>query len=308
MEYKVISLEKRLKENIKNYHINNLFSMKALQEFMKCVATMAGVSLLLTERHGEKAIVIGDFVMDDPDVVADPGRKVKVYGRTIGHLYTINNNDRPDRKENAEEFLDALVNQMAAHATASYEHSEIALYADELEAILEKERYQAKHGEKEDMLTGVLGKTYFQSRVKVIERSEVIPVALICVNINDWKYVNDHFGDRESDRLIKTIAEILMKEANPEYVIGRVDGDVFEILIPMEEEGEAETYCKRVQNRCNQYKDDKLAPSVAFGYVIKTNVEQNLEELYSDAEYKMFENKFEIKSAAGYKERLEKVK
>ncbi len=308
MEYKVTSLEKRLKENIKNYHINNLFSMRALQEFMKCVATMAGVSLLLTERHGEKAIVIGDFVMDDPDVVANPGRKVKVYGRTIGHLYTINSNDRPDRKENAEEFLDALVNQMAAHATASYEHSEVALYADELEAILEKERYQAKHGEKEDMLTGVLSKTYFQSRVKVIERSEVIPVGLICVNINDWKYVNDHFGDRESDRLIKIIAEILMKEAKPEYIIGRVDGDVFEILIPMEEEGEAEKYCQRLQNRCNQYEDDKLAPSVACGYVLKTNVEQNLEELYSDAEYKMFENKLEVKNAVGYKERLEKLK
>lgn len=308
MGYRVTSLEKRLKENIKNYHINNLFRMKELQEYMKCVATMAGVSLLLTERHGEKAIVIGDFIREDPDVVANPGRKVKVYGRTVGHLYTINNNDRPDRKENAEEFLDALVNQMAAHATASYEFTEIAIYADELESILEKERYQAKHGEKEDMLTGVLSKYYLQNRIKIIERSQVIPVAVICANINDWKYVNDHFGDMESDRLIKIVAEILIKEAKPEYIIGRVDGDVFEILIPMEEDGEAENYCKRVQDRCNQHEDDKLAPSVACGYVIKTNIEQNMDELYSDAEYKMFENKFEIKNTAGYKERLEKVK
>lgn len=308
MGYRVTSLEKRLKENIKNYHINNLFRMKELQEYMKCVATMAGVSLLLTERHGEKAIVIGDFVMEDPDVVVNPGRKVKVSGRTVGHLYTINNNDRPDRKENAEEFLDSLVNQMAAHATASYEFTEIAIYADELESILEKERYQAKHGEKEDMLTGVLSKYYLQNRIKVIERSQVIPVAVICANINDWKYVNNHFGDMESDRLIKIVAEILIKEAKPEYIIGRVDGDVFEILIPMEEDGEAENYCKRVQHRCNQYEDDKLAPSVACGCVIKTNIEQNMDELYSDAEYKMFENKFEIKNTAGYKERLEKVK
>lgn len=308
MGYRVTSLEKRLKENIKNYHINNLFRMKELQEYMKCVTTMAGVSLLLTERHGEKAIVIGDFVMDEPDVVVNPGRKIKVYGRTVGHLYTINNNDRPDRKENAEEFLDALVNQMAAHATASYEYTEIAIYADELESILEKERYQAKHGEKEDMLTGVLSKYYLQNRIKVIERSEVIPVAVICANINDWKYVNDHFGDIESDRLIKIVAEFLIKEAKPEYIMGRVDGDVFEILIPMEEDGEAENYCKRVQNRCDQYDDEKLAPSVACGYVIKTNIEQNMDELYSDAEYKMFENKFEMKNTAGYKERLEKVK
>ncbi len=307
MEFKLTSLEKRLKEDIKNYHIKNLFNMKALQEYLKCAATMGGLSLLLTERHGEKAIVIGDFIMDAPDVVKDPGRKVKVYGRTIGHLYTINNNDRPDKQENAEEFLDALVNQMSAHATAAYEHSVIALYADELEVLLENEKYQVKHGEKRDMLTGVLGKTYFLNRSKVIERSGVIPVALICININDWKYANQHFGECESDRLIQIIADILMKEAKPEYVIGRVDGDVFEVLIPMVLEDEEKEYCKRIQKCCDQYKDDKLAPSIACGYVIKTNVEQSLDELYSDAEYKMFENKLEVKRAPGYKERLEKI-
>ena len=141
--------------------------------------------------------------------------------------------------------------------------------------------------------------------MKVIERSEVIPVAVICANINDWKYVNDRYGDKESDRLIKTVAEVLIKEAKPEYVIGRVDGDVFEILIPMAERDEAEQYCKKVQNSCNNIQDEKIAPSVACGVVIRTNVEQSIEELYSDAEYEMFQNKFNMKNAAGYKERLQ---
>jgi len=304
MGYGVISLEKRLKENIKNYQIGNLFSMKQLQEYLKCVSTMANVSLLLTERHGEKAVVIGDFVTTDLDVVANPGRKVRVYGRTVGHLYSMNKNERPDRKENTEDFLDTMVEQLAEQATKSYEQAELSIYVDDLEASLEKERYQAKHGEKNDMLTGVLSKNYFNNRMKVIERSEVIPVAVICANINDWKYVNDLYGDKESDRLIRTVAEVLIKEAKPEYVIGRVDGDVFAILIPMAEKDEAEQYCKNVQTACNHIVDEKIAPSVACGVVIRTNVEQSIEQLYSDAEYEMFQNKFDIKNAAGYKERL----
>ncbi len=55
----------------------------------------------------------------------------------------------------------------------------------------------------------------------------VAPVAVVNANINDWKFVNDHFGDEESDRLIRTIADILKQEAKPDYVIGSVDGDVF---------------------------------------------------------------------------------
>lgn len=305
MGYEVLSLEKRLKENIKNYQIGNLFSIKQLRDYLKCVSTMANVSLLLTERHGEKAVVIGDFVTTDLDVVANPGRKLRVYGRTVGHLYCMNKNERPDRKENSEDFLDSMVEQLAEQATKSYEQAELSNYVDDLEESLEKERYQAKHGEKNDVLTGVLSKNYFYNRMKVIERSEVIPVAVICANINDWKYVNDRYGEKESDRLIKTIAEVLMKEAKPEYVIGRVDGDVFEILIPMAEKDEAEEYCRKVQTACNNIQDDKIAPSVACGVVIRNNVEQSIEKLYSDAEYEMFQNKFDIKNAPGYQERLQ---
>ena len=35
-------------------------------------------------------------------------------------------------------------------------------------------------------------------------------------------------------------------------------------------------------------------------------LEQALADLVSDAEYEMFDNKFEIKNAPGYRERLEK--
>lgn len=152
----------------------------------------------------------------------------------------------------------------------------------------------------------MFNKLYFDSKMKVIDRSEVVPIAVLNVNINDWKFVNDHYGDEESDRLIAVVAGILKEEANPYFVIGRIDGDVFGVLIPMAEEGEAEDYAKRIQDKCLAYEDPRLAPSVAVGIVYKTNVEETLEAKLSDAEYEMFDNKFEIKNAPGYKERLQK--
>ena len=307
MAYGSISLEKRLKENVKGYHLRHLFQMSELQEYLKCIATTASVDMLLTERHGEKAVAIGDFGGYKPNVIEEPGRKIRVAGRTVGHLYVRNENERPDKKENAEELLNAVVIQLSSQAEEVYKHKEMAQYAYEIESELMGKRNHMAYGEREDALTGAYNSTYFENRLKVIDRSGIVPVAVICGNINDWKYVNDRYGDEESDRLISTIASIIKKEAKPEYVIGRTDGDVFYILVPMVEDGEAESYCARIQNQCQLIVDDKIAPSIAFGCVIKTNVEENLVELCSDAEYEMLTNKFQMKDSAGYKKRLEKV-
>ena len=176
-------------------------------------------------------------------------------------------------------------------------------YMEELEG--KDEAKQKEQSSRMDELTGVFANDYFEKRMQIVDRSEVVPVAVIEININDWKYANDHYGDEESDRLIRIVADIVREEANPYFVIGRIDGDVFGVLIPMVEEGEAEDYARRIKERCVNYEDEKLAPSVAIGIVYKNNIEQSVQDLFSDAQYEMFEDKLAMKQEPGYRERLE---
>ena len=303
MAFGLVTLEKRMKDNIRNYSPDQLFDIGKLSEFLETAHLISNISFLLVDRHGEKTVSAGDFTGFTPDVVSAPGIKIRVCNRTIAYLYV---KDEEMISEEHRRFVTSVADQLTALAVNTYENIETSMYADELEKRLEKEKYQVKHGEKKDALTGALNSTYFENRAKVIDRSDVIPVAVICININDWKYANDNFGDEESDRLIKVVAEILSEEAKDEYVIGRCGGDFFHVLIPLVEDGEAEDYCSRVQSKCNAFEDEKIAPSVACGYVFKNNVEQSVLDLLSDAEYEMFNNKFEIKNAPGYRERLEK--
>lgn len=303
MAFGLVSLEKRIKENIRNYSPEQLFDMEELSDYLDRINAVSEIGLLLVDRHGEKVISAGDFEDFDPDVVNVPGYKIRVSNRTIAHLYA---QEEQVLSEEGRGLVFAIGQQLSQLAQNTYEKIETSIYADELEKRLEKEQYQVKHGEKKDALTGALSSTYFENRAKIIDRSDVVPVAVICANINDWKYVNDKFGEEESDRLIKVVAGILQQEAKDEYVIGRSGGDFFHILIPLVEDGEAEDYCNRVQKSCEAFEDEKIAPSVACGYVFKTNVEQKVQELLSDAEYEMFNQKFEMKNAPGYRERLEK--
>ncbi len=306
MSYQTVPFDKRLKENIKNYALSNLYETEMLKEYLENLATLLEVNILLTDRHGEKEIVIGDsFLGFHPDVVKQPGRKLRIQNRTVGHLY-IKELEPGKNAHLMNHMIDGTVALLAKLGEEVYLHRETNIYLEELERRLEEKKRMNSQQEKEDVLTGVLNKSYFENRMNVIDRSEVVPVAVVNININDWKFVNDHFGDEESDRLIQVVAGILKEESKPEYVIGRIDGDVFGVLIPLAEVGEAEEFASRIQDRCFTYEDPVLAPSAAAGVVYKTNVEETLEERMSDAEYEMFNNKFEIKNAPGYRERLAK--
>lgn len=306
MGYEAIPYEKRIKGNIRNYSLSNLYDMEMIKKYLMNLAEILKINLLLTDRHGEKEIVVGDgFLGFYPQVESEPGRKIRIRNRTIGHLY-IKKLAQEENQHLIDDMVDGTVMFLERLGEEVYLRREGSIYLEELEKQLEGKTHKISNDEREDILTGVCQKIYFENRMKTIDRSEVVPVAVINVNINDWKFVNDHFGDEESDRLIRVVADILKEESKPYFVMGRIDGDVFGVLIPMAEEGEAEDYAARIQERCNSYEDAVLAPSVAVGIVYKTNIEETLEERLSDAEYEMFDNKFDIKNRPGYRERLEK--
>lgn len=306
MAEKMKSIDQRVKENIKNYSLTNLILPQTLKAKLESLAALCSVCFYVSDRHGNMVCTIGEFGDFTPDVVNHPGEKIRVVNRTIGHIYVKYDNVPEEKKAIVKEIIAQETDFLSRLAEESYLHKEYAFFADELEERLMKDTFSTRQVEKEDLLTGVYNHTYFTNRMRVIDRSEIVPVALIQGNINDSSFVNEHFGEMESDRLISTVAMILKEEAKPEYTIGRCENDIFVILIAVPEEGEAEEYCKRVQERCLAFEDAILAPSIAFGIVYKQNVEESLSDLMSDAEYTMFEHKLAMKQEPGYQERLRK--
>ncbi|MCM1181950.1 MAG: GGDEF domain-containing protein [Roseburia sp.] len=310
MNTKKIAFAERVEQNSRNYYPKDLMDLAAAGEMLLQLYERFGLATMMTDRHGGIVMVYGDFEGFKPDVVNKPGNKIRVKGRTVCHIYARYDDVAAEALETVQKLLGAYIKTLEGFCEKSYMASEQASYIDELEQQVEKDAYQAKYSEQNDPLTGVLNRNYFIGRMKQLAERGVVPTAAICANINDWRFVDDNYGEEESDRLIVTVAEILKEKAAErgldEAVIGRVEGDVFYILLPLAEEEEARAYCDSVQQACLSYEDERLAPSVAVGCVMKTNVEEGFREVFSDAEYAMFENKFELKNAAGYRERLEK--
>lgn len=109
----------------------------------------------------------------------------------------------------------------------------VALVADisERKAMLQHLRDMAEH----DGLTGLYNRTYFQGELeRVVERARRDPsqcAALLYIDLDNFKYVNDTLGHAAGDRLLLEISTILHKRLRKSDLLARLGGDEFAVLL-----------------------------------------------------------------------------
>jgi len=101
-----------------------------------------------------------------------------------------------------------------------------------------------------DPLTGLANRTQFDQRltrsIKLANRERKI-LALMMVDLDDFKLVNDTFGHPSGDALLKTVSSIFNKLTRETDVVSRFGGDEFAILVVHpESEKNAEMNAQRI--------------------------------------------------------------
>ncbi|MEG0616097.1 MAG: diguanylate cyclase [Oscillospiraceae bacterium] len=84
-----------------------------------------------------------------------------------------------------------------------------------------------------DPLTSIYNKSTTQSMItqKLSEREQDLFYALIVMDIDDFKHVNDGYGHQKGDSVLMDVASALMSQLRNDDVVGRIGGDEFMILL-----------------------------------------------------------------------------
>lgn len=86
-----------------------------------------------------------------------------------------------------------------------------------------------------DYLTGLKTRGYFEQQLELeIKRSErkKTQFALLMIDIDFFKSLNDHYGHHAGDQVLRDVASILMKDMREVDTVARYGGEEFVIILP----------------------------------------------------------------------------
>lgn len=150
-----------------------------------------------------------------------------------------------------------------------------------------------------DSLTGLLNKKSTEEAIKRELLTDALS-ALIIIDIDDFKYVNDHCGHDKGDLYLHRISECLRDQFRKDDILGRIGGD--EMMVFMSDLTSKEDVCVKVERFLKSVNDlvdefDQLQKtSCSVGIAFYPQDGKTFETLYSHADEALYQVKKSGKS------------
>lgn len=152
-----------------------------------------------------------------------------------------------------------------------------------------------------DQLTGILNKRSFEEYTenRLMTASKEEQHALILLDVDNFKGVNDTLGHAYGDEVLSNIGRILRKTFTSEDFLGRVGGDEFCVLVnSVPDKGDYETYiCEKCDALCEAFRnnytgdDRKYKISASMGAAVFAKHGTDFQTLYHAADKALYTSK-----------------
>ncbi len=185
--------------------------------------------------------------------------------------------DRPETTDTEANFLSLFANQIELAITVA--------------GLFEEVKKQAVT----DPLTGLYNRRYFEDNiVKEAERSLRLkqPFSLVSLDLDYLKRINDTYGHQFGDLAIKTISNVLKREARSIDIPARIGGEEFNLLLPGVDSNGALIAAERIRKSIeNQVIDTIGGVTASIGVATFLEHSDRIDELIELADQAMYKAK-----------------
>ena len=149
-----------------------------------------------------------------------------------------------------------------------------------------------------DPLTELFNRRFFKEELErwlVQSRRYGIYGAILFLDLDNFKYVNDSLGHHVGDKLLKFIGSFLRKRLRDTDTLARLGGDEFAIILPYVTASQAEAIAKQLMKmiECRDFTEEGQPVSVTFstGIALFPAHGNTVEELLTNADLAMYRAK-----------------
>ena len=174
----------------------------------------------------------------------------------------------------------------------------VAYLTTTLSADITEARERIENLAQTDSLTGIYNLRMFNEvwqREHAAAEAQRGAYALLLIDIDKLKDINDTFGHEAGNSAITLVAECLQRSIRGSDTAGRFGGDEFAVLLPGASQEVAESVVKRIRH--NVYKTTldlrsrMIRCSVSIGVVTFPKDGRDMRELMSTADHRMYRDK-----------------
>lgn len=189
---------------------------------------------------------------------------------------------------------------ISENARAVYDSDgQLLYYEGTVEDISDRKRFEAQLAffANHDPLTGLFNRRYFQEELErqLSFGGENNQGAVLFLDLDDFKDVNDTLGHLAGDELLKQLATLLRSQLRKTDVLARLGGDEFAILLPRTQAKQVQAVAERILETLWRqvvvFHDQPIQLSTSLGIALFPEHSTVGEELLAHADTAMYQAK-----------------
>ena len=146
--------------------------------------------------------------------------------------------------------------------------------------------YEASH----DVLTGLMNRTAYEM---FMEHADKEHIALAIIDVDEFKAINDTYGHDVGDRVLKRVAEILMKSFRSVDAVCRLGGDEFIVVMTRANSSMQQLIINKIEHaNMLLQEEDKDLPKISLSVGVAFADRENPNgDLFKDADTALYQVK-----------------
>ncbi|HET7586461.1 MAG TPA: diguanylate cyclase [Gammaproteobacteria bacterium] len=164
-----------------------------------------------------------------------------------------------------------------------------------LVTLLEEQMFRFEHAALHDALTGIPNRRMFVRELEGATRRRGFRFALMILDLDLFKQINDDLGHLAGDEALRQIAQRLRHSLRQDDSLARIGGDEFAVLLPdVQDQATVDTVAAKVQSVFEQpfaVGGRDYLISVSIGYALAPAEGAAAESLYALADQRMYKAK-----------------
>lgn len=182
--------------------------------------------------------------------------------------------------------------ELALPAAFAFASIVLAFGLAEHTLAIRHERDVAHRLAEHDMLTGALNRRAIHATARAAfrnARDAGESLALLFLDLDHFKHVNDNYGHRVGDRCLRAVVAPISSELRHDDALGRYGGEEFLIVLPRTTASEAEAIAERIRNSVQEVpvhvSGTRIGLTLSVGVAVINETVHTVEDLieYADA-------------------------